>query len=83
MKMCKLKKVCIIIGTYKSFLKKTTGEDAVRHLRPSSQCCRGVCCRYVVAGYCWSATSVMGLPMQELGIWMRSMAQTVGATSTM
>ena len=84
MKMCKYGKGMHYYPNLQDFpQKKTTGEDAVRHLRPSSQCCRGVCSRYVVAGYCWSATSVMGLPMQELGIWMRSMAQTVGATSTM
>lgn len=84
MKMCKYGKGMHYYWNIQDFPQKKRRARMLFVIFARRHSAVGVCAAVrVVAGYCWSATSVMGLPMQEFGIWMRSMAQTVGATSTM
>ena len=83
MKMCKYGKGMHYYPNLQDIYQKNDGRRCCSSSSPVVTVLSGCSRCLVVAGYCWSATSVMGLPMQEFGIWMRSMAQTVGATSTM
>lgn len=83
MKMCKYGKGMHYYWNMQDFPQKNDGRGCCSSSSPVVTVLSGCVLPLRRCGYCWSATSVMGLPMQEFGIWMRSMAQTVGATSTM